>query len=542
MGFAKIFMLSVLLAPFSGGWALFAAEFEVLDRFSVDGYTVFRGSADIPGGSFAVGVSTFVVKDGKVGIGTTNPGSLLQLYASRPVGKIEAFGDHAQLQLIAAGNTGGGSPSVDLYRGAANYYGKLFIERGTGGGNQPIFTGGLANDMILGSTALVPLKLGVNSDVKLTIDTTGNVGVGITNPAGLFQVGGGSLTVLSSGNIGIGTTNPVTNLDIAGTGSIKIPVGTTAERPASPVAGMMRINTTTGKLEYYYNSGWNSIGAVTATGGAINDSVSGYRIHTFTTATSPKTFTVTNGGTVEILVVAGGGGAAGGDYATGGGGGGAGGLIYRAAYLVTPGYSYSVTVGDGGAGAAGSGGNNGGNSVFDSLTAIGGGRGGAYSATAPNSGGSGGGGDYNHNTGGAGTSGQGNAGGSATSGQRTGGGGGGAGAAGGNGSNSNAGNGGAGLAYDISGTSTYYAGGGGGGSSDWTDPPTGGRFPGSGGAGGGGAGGRSIGTNAAVAGTSGQANTGGGAGGTALNGSSASAMSTVGASGGSGIVIIRYSN
>ena len=69
----KWIIFSALLASLPGGAALYAAEFEILDRFSVDGYTVLRGSADVPGGSFTVGVSTFVVKDGNVGIGTANP-------------------------------------------------------------------------------------------------------------------------------------------------------------------------------------------------------------------------------------------------------------------------------------------------------------------------------------------------------------------------------------------------------------------------------------------------------------------------------------
>ena len=54
----------LFVAPLLAGPVLHAAEFEVLDRFSVDGYTVLKGSADIPGGSFTVGMSTFVVKGG----------------------------------------------------------------------------------------------------------------------------------------------------------------------------------------------------------------------------------------------------------------------------------------------------------------------------------------------------------------------------------------------------------------------------------------------------------------------------------------------
>ena len=73
---AGIFILSGI--SLAGG-ASFAAEFEVLDRFSVDGYTVLRGSADIPGGSFAVGGSAFVIKGGNVGIGTAGPGTKLDV-------------------------------------------------------------------------------------------------------------------------------------------------------------------------------------------------------------------------------------------------------------------------------------------------------------------------------------------------------------------------------------------------------------------------------------------------------------------------------
>ncbi len=48
--------------------------------------------------------------------------------------------------------------------------------------------------------------------------------------------------------LGIGTTSPQATLDVSGTDAIKIPVGTTAQRPASPANGMMRLNTTTGRL------------------------------------------------------------------------------------------------------------------------------------------------------------------------------------------------------------------------------------------------------------------------------------------------------
>jgi len=47
-------------------------------------------------------------------------------------------------------------------------------------------------------------------------------------------------------------------LDVQGTDYLKLPVGTTAQRP-SPATGMLRYNSTTNTLEYYNGSAWVSI-------------------------------------------------------------------------------------------------------------------------------------------------------------------------------------------------------------------------------------------------------------------------------------------
>jgi hypothetical protein len=238
---------------------------------------------------------------------------------------------------------------------------------------------------------------------------------------------------------------------------------------------------------------------------------------------------------VEVLVVAGGGGGGGG-Y---GGGGGGGGVIYNNQYSVTPGQTYTVTVGAGGA-AVGSGtnaGNSGNNSVFGNLTAIGGGGGGSGGGSGK-TGGSGGGSSYVTYSGGAGTAGQGFNGGfdplpDTSSNGNGAGGGGGAGAAGSNSAGNSTdlgGNGGNGLQFGISGTPTYYAGGGGGGTGGYSVSHSG--APSSGGLGGGGVGGV---YNAGTGGNA-TANTGGGGGG----GSGGSGGGGASGSGGSGIVLIRY--
>lgn len=274
-----------------------------------------------------------------------------------------------------------------------------------------------------------------------------------------------------------------------------------------------------------------------ATGGSMSF-INGYWTHVFTAS---GTFTTTADiSNLEYLVVAGG---AGGGNGNGGGGGGAGG--YRSSVTgessgggasaeaklsLASGTSHTVTVGAGGSVSS-----NGQNSVFSTITSLGGGTGGAGATLLQGAtGGSGGGAGRDAGTGvlgGFGTANQGFAGGSADA-TNGGGGGGGAGQLGGNGLNENSSNiggkGGDGVSSTITGSSVIRGGGGGG-----TGYAPGSSFGlGGNGGGGRGAGGAPYGGGAAVAGT---ANTGGGGG-----GGGNSPFVNVGQPGGSGIVIVRY--
>ena len=272
-------------------------------------------------------------------------------------------------------------------------------------------------------------------------------------------------------------------------------------------------------------------GVMSATGGTITTD-GDYKVHSFTAdgTFTPTSVPATNS-YVEYLVIAGGG--------SGGrslGGGGAGG--YRTGMLSITTQAYSITVGDGGAPSTGQG-DDGDNSVFSTITSIGGGGGGkAYSNNGDGrDGGSGGGGastDGSSSDGGSGTAGQGYAGGNATNSSETrwnGGGGGGAGAGASNASTAGTATaGGAGLTSSITGSSVTRAGGGGGGAYYYSTTGT----SGAGGSGGGGTGGKN-----GVNPTAGTANTGSGGGGNGLTNAGHTQGSTSGA-GGSGIVIIRY--
>lgn len=242
-------------------------------------------------------------------------------------------------------------------------------------------------------------------------------------------------------------------------------------------------------------------------------------------------------------LVIGGGGGGGNDE---GGGGGAGGFIESTTINWDYSDLISIKVGQGGHGSIGNTSNNatdillpgenGQNSQLENIVAVGGGGGGTSTNVdndpnrAGRNGGSGGGGAGESALGrspGAGTSGQGFSGGSGIA-SGIGGGGGGAGEAGNTDGN---GGGGDGKASTITGSSITYAGGGGGGFGNTT-----GGVAVAGGLGGGGTGGDLNSANSA-----GTANTGGGGGGGCGNVACGPAGVTYsGASGGSGVIIIRF--
>ena len=340
---------------------------------------------------------------------------------------------------------------------------------------------------------------------------------------------------------------------VAGTGTVTVAAGS-----FSDAAGNTNASASSGNLTIT-NTLTSSGGRTTFTGnGSIGSNNTRYIVESFT-STGTTSWTAPQGvTTVDVLVVAGGGGGGSGSWA---GGGGAGGVVHATSLSVSG--TLSVTVGAGGAGGDGTvasanttcaeshagKGRNGSNSVFGSLTAVGGGGGGGYGwdnrrtcHDGRNGGNGGGAGEGNtvptratstQATSGTSTSGSivayGNSGGSTTitSGVQAGSGGGGAGAVGGDATGFRIpGNGGAGRQFDITGSQLWYAGGGGGASCGTC---SGGQVqapnPAIGGSGVGGNGG-----NGGV-GAAGMANRGGGGGG---------AQSGSGGAGGSGIVVVRY--
>ena len=194
-----------------------AAEFEVLDRLSVDGYSVFRGSADIPGGSFAVGGSDLVVKGGNIGIGTAAPEQKLDIIgimqtrrtSAADVGGTLQIGHGAYPWTLIGNQWAGGDFMVRNPAGADVMYfsqtgGNVGI--GTTSPGRPL-TVGDRMALINGASAI---DIGQWDTVSNRIESSGR-SLKITTYTGSINLGisgADNLVISNAGNVGIGTASP----------------------------------------------------------------------------------------------------------------------------------------------------------------------------------------------------------------------------------------------------------------------------------------------------------------------------------------------
>ena len=109
------------------------------------------------------------------------------------------------------------------------------------------------------------INLGTGDDLQIYHNGSGNY---IDNTSALYvRVNGTETAIFAQGNGKVALNydsngrleTTADGVDIFGTGSIKVPVGTTAQRNSSPTAGDFRYNTTEGKFEGYTTE-WGEIG------------------------------------------------------------------------------------------------------------------------------------------------------------------------------------------------------------------------------------------------------------------------------------------
>ena len=204
--------------------------------------------------------------------------------------------------------------------------------------------GDLLNSGLSITTGAIAGVTGANLVITPAATFALSVAGNLSTTANFSVTGTSTLT----GNVTASGTLTVTgNAAFNSVEAVKIPVGTTVQRPASPVAGQFRYNSTLDETEVYNGTLWKAVGGgpFDATGGGIT-TVDGYKIHTFIVS---GTFTpdLTKEGKIEVLVVGGGGGGA--YYNPHGGGGGGGDVIHDIINIPKGTTPITITVGSGGA-------------------------------------------------------------------------------------------------------------------------------------------------------------------------------------------------
>ena len=105
----------------------------------------------------------------------------------------------------------------------------------------------------------------------------------------------GAVELYHDNSVRVATTTD--GVDISGTGSIKVPVGTTAQRNASPVVGDFRYNSTLTQFEGYTGS-WGEIGG----GGGSGGITTSYQTLTSTSPTGVGSFSASDFRSAHIIV------------------------------------------------------------------------------------------------------------------------------------------------------------------------------------------------------------------------------------------------
>jgi hypothetical protein len=153
-----------------------------------------------------------------------------------------------------------------------------------------------------------------SSAVTITGGTINNTPIGgSTASTGAFTTlsASGNLTVDGNTTLGNASGDTITlnaatatipnNLNFNGTGTVRLPNGTTGQRP-TPAAGMIRYNTTSGLFEGYTTQ-WGGIGGASANGAVYENAQSITENYTMTTnfnGESVGPITIASGVTVTI--------------------------------------------------------------------------------------------------------------------------------------------------------------------------------------------------------------------------------------------------
>lgn len=131
------------------------------------------------------------------------------------------------------------------------------------------------NPVVTGTTISSTWANNTLSDIATAL--TGSVASdGQTPMTGPLAMGSNKITGLAAGSVSgdaieyaqFSTPTFTGDVTVTSVGYVKLPVGTTAERDATPVDGMIRYNSTLARYEGYSNSAWGGLGGGATGGGS----------------------------------------------------------------------------------------------------------------------------------------------------------------------------------------------------------------------------------------------------------------------------------
>ena len=187
--------------------------------------------------------------------------------------------------------------AVLVFNNGTDVVNPLTYFTGTLASSSATITGGTINGTTIGGSSAAAGSF-------TTLAASGN-----TTLTGNLSVDGNTTLGNASGDtitLNAATANVPNNLNFNGTGSIKVPAGTTGQRP-TPAAGMIRYNSDEGTFEGYASGAWGSIGGGAT--GAGGDQVfyeneltvtTSYTLTTNRNAMSTGPITIDSGVTVTI--------------------------------------------------------------------------------------------------------------------------------------------------------------------------------------------------------------------------------------------------
>ena len=226
-------------------WVFVDGVYQNKDSYSISGTTLTMADAPDNGTKLAVH---------HVRVGTPGTGAITAAMLASPLSLSGDFAVDTNVLKVDASNNRVGinvtTPSHPL-----DVVGTINVTSGN------IQTTG---DMIIGAELMhngdtdTKLQFGTN-DIKLIAGGATHFHASSDQKTQLMSGNATTMVLDTSQRVGIGTSSPTVSLDVGSkTDAIKIPVGTTAQRPSN-VVGSFRYNSTDSQFEGYTASGWGAI-------------------------------------------------------------------------------------------------------------------------------------------------------------------------------------------------------------------------------------------------------------------------------------------